>query len=151
MNTKLIIISTALLISNLGFAYNIQTIKMVDLPVKEHNLYDITHAVSTHLNNRGIDNSVSKELTLRSLGVTALEANSMLKVLQEECHILSLSHITKFIATKALHRQEVNLASYDTLIAIAQSQKGLVIDPQILGQLQKVAQKNSHQLQQFTA
>ncbi len=146
MNKRIILISTALIISNLGFAYDVKTIQSVEAPISQNIVYDLHRGVNSTLISKGLDKEVAKELSENVLGENAHTVNLMLSNLGKNCVSIDIAHVTDFIATRALQRKKVNLASYDTLIAIAQSQKGLHVDASVLEELQVIAKRNQELL-----
>ncbi len=146
MNKRIILISTALIISNLGFAYDVQTIQSIEAPITQNIVYDIHRGVYSVLVSKGLDKEVAQELSHNVLGENAHTLNLMLNNVEKSSASIDIAHITDFIASRALQRKKVNLASYDTLIAIAQSQKGLHVEKTVLEELQAVAKKNQELL-----
>jgi len=142
MNKKIILISTALLISNLGFAYDVKTLRAIDAPITQNIVYDINNGVSASLISKGLDVKVAKELSRNVFSANASSANIMVQNLQDGCKGIELSHITQYVATKALHREQVDFSSYDTLVGLVQTQKSLHVDSEVLTSLQKIAKKN---------
>ena len=144
MSKRFILISTALLISNLGFAYEAKTIEAVNVPINQNQniVYDINHGVRSSLTQRGLDANVAHELSANVLGVDVYQANYMVSNIETGSD-LELSHITQYIANKALSQHKVDLSSYSTLVGMAQSQKDLHVNNEVLDRLNTVAKRNT--------
>jgi len=139
MNNKILIITV--FISNIAFGA-ILSLPTTLKTINTKNTSRISNKVVAQLSNRGLEKDVARIKVNTSLvnneETNELMAQNILKSIQ----ILKESDIISYISQASLSGQQVDLSSYETIIALVQNSSRLFLDKKILSNIEKVSVTN---------
>jgi DNA-binding protein Fis len=99
-------------------------------------------AISNVLYNRGLDEDVAAEISESFLDETDEMLLAMLMQNLENQNIVTKTEVLEYLSTIALHRQKLDMSSYDDLIGMVAKIKKKSLDDITLSKLSKIAKIN---------
>jgi hypothetical protein len=103
----------------------------------------ISSNISKLLQKRGIQEDAAQNISKSFVGDNEELFSIMVRNLENGCSILNSNEILDYLSNSALHKKEVNLTSYASLVGMVQKIKKHHINRDILKELEKVSNKNS--------
>ena len=103
----------------------------------------ISSSVANILARRGINDDAAKEIAEEFFADKEEEFALMLKNIANGCSVLSENEIMDHISSLALHRKNIELDSYASLVNMVQKIKNISPSKETLKELQNIADINS--------
>jgi len=104
--------------------------------------HSVSSSISSLLYNRGLDKDAADEM---SENLVSEEDEILLAVLMQKLdrqNIVSRKEVLEYLSTKALHKQNLDLYSYDHLVGMVSKIKQESLDSKTLKQLHNIAKSN---------
>ena len=134
-------ISVSLLVSALAF----NPLVANDLntnTTSQRQINSVTASIAHILHKRGLDEDVAKEISKNLIDDEDEFFAAMIDNLVNEYRSLTKDEVFEHLSTVALHRQNIQLDSYEHLIGMVSKIKGKPLNEQSLKQLNRVAKLN---------
>ena len=137
-------ITTTLIIT--GLALNPAMGKTVDRRTSQNQTINksIASSISTILHNRGLDEETAQELADNFLDEKDEVFLAIMMRYFENQNIVSKEEVLTYLSQVALHKQNIDLTSYDYLIGMVSSIKQKPLDENIRKKLSQIAKTNSY-------
>lgn len=105
----------------------------------------LTSSISTILHNRGLDEEVAKELAENFLDDEEDEMSlAMMMQHLENQNIATKEEVITYLSQAALHKQKLDVTSYDQLIGMVTKIKQKPLDANTREQLSQIAKANGY-------
>ena len=142
MNRKIFLITTVLLVSNVAMAYDLQ-VRKTSPKITRSASQKISSRVEEYLKAKGLESEVARELSRMVFSTSESSTKKMIGNITSTYRIVSEEELLDFVATKALHKQCIDLSSYATLIALVLHVNGGELTKERLNLLQEISKQNS--------
>ena len=139
---KRILISTVF-ISNIIFASVLPT-QINQINLNKYRFNTLSNAVSLHLYNRGLDKGVAIKKVSNSLIGQDFENEFMIQNILSNLDEIKYENIVDYLADSALQSREVDLSSYESLIAMVQKIVKSSLDENTLKKVEKISLENKN-------
>ncbi len=103
----------------------------------------VSSAVANILHKRGLDKDASQTLADNLFKDKEELLTLMIKNIENGCSALNENNILEYLSTQALHRTNVELDSYSSLVKMTHQVKGQALSKETLQELQNIAAKNT--------
>ena len=104
--------------------------------------HSVTASISSILYNRGIDEDVADEMSLNLVDEEDELFLAMMIQTLDDKNIVSREKVLEYLSIKALHKQNLDLHSYDHLVGMVSKIKQESLDSKTLKQLHTIASNN---------
>ena len=135
-------VSVTLLISALAFNPLIANDTHVNATNSQRHVNTLTHSIASTLYKRGLDEDVAHSLSKDLVEENDELLDMMIHNLVSVYHDVSYEEIIEHLSTLALHRQSMDLSSYDHLVSMLSKIKGHTVTKDALKQLATVSKLN---------
>jgi len=102
----------------------------------------LSSMIASYLYKRGLDEDAAYELSQSFVGEYDDDLDDMINYLVHAYTNVSHDDIFKYLSTAALHRQKVDLSSYDHLVSMLSKIKGKVLTKHELNKLNYISKFN---------
>ena len=134
-------ISVTLLVSALAFNPLVATELNTKVTSSQRQIQTITDSIANLLHNRGLEEDAAYELSKNFVSDDAL-FEPMLNHLLDNYSDISEEKLFEYLSTAALHRQAIDLASYDHLVNLLSKINNRTLTEQELKRLSYVSKLN---------
>jgi predicted nucleotidyltransferase len=134
-------ISVTLLVSALAFNPLVATELNTKVTSSQRQIQTITDSIANLLHNRGLEEDAAYELSKNFVSDDAL-FEPMLNHLLDNYSDISEEKLFEYLSTAALHRQAIDLASYDHLVNLVSKINNRTLTEQELKRLSYVSKLN---------
>ena len=135
-------VSVTLLISALAFNPLIANDTHINATNSLRHANTLTHSIASALYNRGLDEDVAYNLSQDLVDENDELLDMMIHNLVSVYHDISYGEVVEHLSTLALHRQSIDLASYEHLVSMLSKIKGHTVTKDALKQLDTVSKLN---------
>jgi hypothetical protein len=139
MNNKILFITV--FISNLAFGAIVSLPTRVDaINIQEHQT--LAKKSIEHLTKKGLEHKSATDCVASTLPLNSMLNEVMVQNILATLPSLKEDDIVSFIAQKSLHKESVDLSSYETLIALVQHTSRTLLDTETLEKLEQLSNSN---------
>ncbi len=139
MNNKLIFITV--FISNIAFGAVVSLPTRIDtINTKENQT--LAHKSVKKLSQQGLESDVALNQVTNTLKAHGNTSEIMVQNILAAVPTLHEEDIVAFVAQKALHKEHIDLSSYETLISLIQHKSRVLLDSKMTNTLQQICTRN---------
>lgn len=141
MNKKIIIITVFL--TNIVFA----SVSPLSIPLNNSNtkrVNTLSGMVSSNLHRRGLEKSVAEQKVSKSLQGDAYTNDLMAQNILENISGIKKENIIAYLTNCALYGKNVDLSSYESIVALVQQSNKLALEKADVQIIQKISLENQY-------
>ena len=135
-------ISVTLLISALAFNPLIASELIINKPSTQRQVNTVSNSIASILYKRGLDADVAHDLSKELVDDNDELLEAMINNIVNIYHDITQEEIFEHLSTLALHRQNIDLSSYDHLVNMVTKIKSKALSQMELKQLSTVSKLN---------